>query len=359
MKIYSYLAILVFACISLIPPVDFVIRNPQNEYWLWMVLIAGFFGVFTLFIKTQWPVKLIANGALINCFFSSIPYVSFTSYVSVVACCYFYIVCSRVEDWTLILKALKAIVILQCLIMFMQYIGKDPLLNFGLLHVEHFGTVGQHMQAGSMAVILSALLITFNKYFIIIPLLTAVFCHSTWTLLSAGIGIVVYSYSKHAYLSGLIMLLLCTIFIGWASHQNKFSENMDSKSGRMGVWSKSFELTHKYHKDWTGWGIGTYKDLFNPLSGLGTHYRTAHNVFVQLVWEVGYIFTGCLLFALGGLVVALFKADLWLCLSGLAMILMDSQAHFPDRMIQCVPLIILFLAYCQFNLRRFSTCQAH
>ena len=90
MKIYSYFAILVFTLLALIPSVDIVIKNPPSHYWPWMIVIAGFLGVFTLFIKTSWPVRVIAIVGFIHCFFSAIPYVSFTSYVSLVACCYFY-----------------------------------------------------------------------------------------------------------------------------------------------------------------------------------------------------------------------------------------------------------------------------
>lgn len=351
MKTYSFLAIVIFVCLSLIPPINFIISNPPHEYWLWIVLIAGFFGVFTLTISTNFTLKLIAIGSFILCFFSSIPYLSFTAYVPVVVCCYFYILCTRIEDWTMILKAGQALVVFNLLVIFMQLIGHDPLLNFGKFHVEQFGTIGQHMQMGSLSVILSAILISFNPLNFIFPLLVGIICHSSWTFLCAGIGIFTYLYNDRKFLSKSILAIFISIFIIWGFCTNKFYENTHRDSSRLVVWQKTIEIANK--KPWTGWGIGTYKDLFHVISGLDqVPYRNAHNFVLQLLFEVGYPATGCLLFALGGLLWALYTGRLWLPLSGAVMIISDAMVHMPDRMIQTVPLIILFLALCQFQLRR-------
>lgn len=353
MKIYSYVAIICFVCLSLIPPVDFVIQNPQNEYWLWMVLIAGFAGIFTIFIETNWLVRAVAIGGLFNCFFSAVPFVSFTSYVSLVACCYFFILCTKIEDWDIVMKAGQTVVLLNLFIMTMQFFDKDPLLNFGLFHVEHFGTIGQHMQASSFYIVISSLLLTFSKFNILLPFVVSLFCHSCWSFLSAGVGVAVYSLQRNLKFMSIILLSFCFIFAAWAVKDGKILENLDSKTGRFAVWERSIELANE--KPLTGWGIGTYKDLFSPLSGFTcTPWRTAHNFFVQLLFEVGYPMTICLLFALAWLLVTLYKANLWLILAGASMIVSDSFVHFPDRMIQTVPIIVLFLAYCQFNLRRYS-----
>lgn len=351
MKIYSYLTILCFIVLSLIPPADFIIINPPHPYWLWMVLIAGFFGFFTLFINTQWPVKVIAVLGFFSCFFSAAPYLSFTSYVSLVACCYFYIVCSQVEDWSLIFKALQAVLLLQLLIVTMQFFNKDPLINFGVFHVEHYGTVGNRMQMGSLAVIISALLACFNKYFLVVPILFALFCNSTWTFLSAGVGLAVYFFHKSHNISAYILVVVGLVFVLWAIKDGKVIQTLDSNSGRITVWQKSIELANQ--RPFTGWGIGTYKDLFHPLSQMtSVPWRTAHNFIVQFLFETGYLITGCLLLGLGWLFWLLYKHGLWLLLAGLSMIFFDNLVHFADRMMQAVPLIIVFFAYATFSLKR-------
>lgn len=353
MKIYSYLAILIFSLLSIIPPINFIIQNPPLEYWLWMVLIAGFFGVLTIFLKTNLTLKLIAVGSFITCFFSAVPYLSFTAYVNIIACCYFYILCTKIKDWDIISKALQSVLLLNIIMLFMQFIGHDPLLNFGVFQMEHYGILGQHMQMSSFIVILSSILIMFNKWFIITPFIVSILCHSSWSFICAGLGVVVYAFHIDIQKSAIVFVLICTVFLGWAIKDHKILENVDSKTGRMAIWQRSIELSNQ--RPLQGWGLGTYKDLFPPLSRLTcTPWRTAHNFIIQLVFEVGYPLTGCLLFGLGCLLWALFKAELWFPLSGLVMILSDGLAHFPDRCIQMVPLMILFLAYCNFSLIRYG-----
>lgn len=353
MKIYTYLSILIFAGLCLIPPVDVVIQNPQHPYWLWMILIAGFLGFYTLFIKTDWPVKFIAVAGFIHCFFSVSPYMSFTSYVTLVACCYFYICACKIEDWNVIYNALKAIVFLQIVLMVMQFLNKDVLLNFGLFHVEHYGTIGHRMQMGSLAVILSCLLIPFNKYFILFPIGTAIFCNSTWTFICAGIAVAVYFYEKSHVLFVIVLISFGILFAGWAIRDHKIMENMDSNSGRVAIWKKSFELANQ--RPLTGWGIGTFKNVFFPLSKLTCfQWRTAHNFIAEMVFEVGYPLTICLLFTLGSLAMTLFLKDQWLLLASLSMMFCDALIHFPDRSMNCLPLMIVFFALTKFTMRRFA-----
>lgn len=353
MKIYSYLALFIFVGLSLIPPINFIISNPPLEYWLWLVLIAGFLGFFTLFLRIHWVVKVIAIASFVNCFFSVIPYLSFSSYISVIACCYFYILCTKVIDWSIIFKALQTVVFLNVFLIGMQYLHHDPLLNFGVFHMEQYGILGQHMQMASFLVVTSSLLLTFSKFNILIPIVLSIFCHSSWAFITAGAGIVIYIFHKNVQMAGSFLLIVLLLFGVWIVKDRKVGENLDSNSGRVEVWKRSIELSAQ--RPLTGWGIGTYKDLFHPLSKMNcTPWRNAHNFIIQLVFEIGYPLTICLLFGLGWLLYALFKAGLWLLLSGLSMIVIDALIHFPDRMIQCVPLIILFVAYCQFNLRRYA-----
>jgi hypothetical protein len=349
MKIYSYFAILVFTLLALIPSVDIVIKNPPSHYWPWMIVIAGFLGVFTLFIKTSWPVRVIAIVGFIHCFFSAIPYVSFTSYVSLVGCCYFYIICSKIEDWSIVFKAIQAIVLLNILFMVMQHFHKDGVLNFGHHDIEQYGTIGYHMWMASFGTILGAVLLPFSIFNLFFSFGVALFVHSTWTFLCASFGTAVYFSHRNKNKAGVLLLILCVLFIGWAIADHKIMENMNTESGRMGIWEQSIRLANQH--PWKGWGIGTYKDLFFGLSGLHCmEWKTAHNFLIQLCFEIGYPLTACVAFGLGWLAWVMYKAELWAELAGLTMVILDAMVHTPDRFINMVPLMVVFLAYTRWSL---------
>lgn len=152
-----------------------------------------------------------------------------------------------------------------------------------------------------------------------------------------------------------VFVLLGVLFLGWAHYSGKFHANLEVGSGRGEVWSKTIQLADK--RPWLGWGIGSYKDIFPALNVTPQHYlqyRNAHNFILQLLFEVGYPIT---LMIVGGLIyfiIRLWKEELYINSAGVAMVFMDSMVHFPDRVTQCVPIIIALLAYSQFNMRRFS-----
>jgi len=323
-----------------------------------MVLIAGFFGVFTLFIKTHWMVRIIAIGSFIDCFFSAAPYISFTSYCSIVLCCYFYISCCNIEDWPLVFKAVQSLLLLNAILLSLEFFHKDNLMDWGAAYNFNFGVLGHHMQMGSFAVVISALLISFSTLNFLFPVIVAVFCQSSWAFFSAGAGAVVYMYSKNKNVAAMVFIGFMFIFCLWDLSNNKFKENLSPAAGRITVWQKTFELANKH--PFVGWGPGTYKLIFAPLSRMKSiPYKTAHNFIAQLVFEVGYPATGCLLFGLGWLCGALWRAELYTLTSGLAMIVIDALVHFPDRCMQMVPLIIVFLAYCTFCLKKDKLCLTH
>lgn len=353
MKFKEYLTIILFVALSLIPPINFVIKNPPLEAWLWLVLISGFFGVFLLFMQTDLTVKIVAIATFVNCFFSAIPYLSFTSYINIIVCCYFYVLCTRVNDWTLIFKAIQSVMILNIFLIFMQSIGHDPLLNFGVFNMEHYGILGQHMMMGSFLVIISAILLNVSKFYILVPILLSLICHSSWSFLCAGLGVVVYLSSFSRKLALMILVSCVLFFVIWVIKDGKIQENLSKHSGRVTVWERSFELSNQ--RPWFGWGAGTYKDIFPAISNMNCiPWKNSHNFVIQFLFEFGYPLTICLLLGLGWLLFTLYWSKQWLPLAGLTMMITDALIHFPDRMIQTVPLIILFLAYVQFINRRYN-----
>jgi len=355
-KFYPYLALIIISGLALIPPIDWFIQNPPNDKWLWMVCIAGFLGFLTLFIETNWYVRIIAIGGFINCFFSCIPYLSFTAYVLLVGACYFYIVCERIDDWEWIIKCLQTILFLNVFLLGMAYFNHDPLLNFNSGGtIQQFGILGHHMLMGSFSVVISAMLISYNRLNIVFPFLIGFICVSTWSFFCGSVGLFMMILPKINKYAWGILIFMVLIFSLWSYKEGKFYANIEVGSGRGEVWKKTIELSNK--RPWMGWGIGSYKDVFPALNIQPEHYsqyRTAHNFILELIFEIGYPMTIVIVGGLIFFIIRLWKADLFLNAAGISMILMDGMVHFPDRVTQCVPIIIALLAYSKFNMRRFS-----
>lgn len=322
-----------------------------------MILGAGFSAFYLLFLRVDFFIKFLAIAVWIDCFFSTSPYESFTRYVSIVGCCYFYYVCRRVEDWKVIFNALQAIVLLTICLMALEITGHDTLLNFNHLHpFERFAILGQHMQEASFCVVICAMLIQRNAWYLAVSFLLAVFCHSPWAFFCTAIGAAIYFYDKYpkivpAVFSVCVVLVLIVSFM-----MGKFSSNW-AYSGRIPVWTKTIELSNK--KPLFGWGPGMYKVLFPVLSrhpkgivNVNGHwvddpvpYKTAHDFIAELLFEVGYPITIFIVLGLALLALSLLIFGRSMQLAGLMMILTDALVHFPERQLQDILIIIAFLAY--------------
>jgi len=145
--------------------------------------------------------------------------------------------------------------------MTMQFLGKDTLLNFGMGKgiVEH-SIIGSRMNMES-------------------------FLLNCLVLIMAIKGINKKWFEN--YVMGLmllsVLLILC-IYTDPIIH-NPFGS-------RIPVWLATIKLANQH--PFMGWGIGSYKFDFFPLSGLHTRpWTQAHNDFLQILFETGY--TGLLL----------------------------------------------------------------
>jgi len=333
--------------LALIPPIDFKIPAPTNNWWSYFILIVSFFGLSILFIKTNWFIKSIAVFAFLNCFLSSCPTFSFNAYVSIVGCLWFYILCTKIEDWGFVSKVLWTILLLNVFLMVMQAFGKDTLLNFGRDEVEGFGVVGQHMQMGSFSVILAAMLLPCGAAVLLFPIMTAFFCTSAWSIFACLIGGFIYFFpkNKEGSIQLLILGLLC--FVIYADVTGKFA-NFGANQ-RWDVWAKTIVLANKH--PFTGWGGGMFQHIFPALSGMTCiPWKTAHNFWVQLLFEWGY--PGLFLVVGGQIWLFVRLWGRWAVLAAYCMILTDMMVHFPDRVLNCVPIMILFLAYCEYVIEK-------
>jgi len=357
-NITAYIVGSIIASLALIPPIYFSVDAP-SAYWPWWIIIAGFLGFYTLFIKTDFIVKVVAIGGFLNCFFSADPYVSFTSYISLVAGCYFYILCRSIKDYKPVFKILQCLLVFTAFMFIVQFFGQDRLLNFGRVRNFSgdycFGIIGQHMQSGSFSVILSAALLPFSMINLGFPFIVSTICNSAGSFICAIIGLFTFLIEgrdkKHVFKSiGFLVL----IFIAWMILSGKISENMSNSGGRLGVWLSSLEMSFKHPI--AGWGMSTYKGIFPALGGIKTiPWKTAHNCWIQIIFEFGY--TGFLIASIyfSGLFIRLIKLTrrrakrdmAYKCLAGLMMIAVNMMFHFPTRMIQTILIIIFFLAYCE------------
>lgn len=347
-------ALFVALCIALagvVPSIYFAVPLPIDNLWFWYVLIAAFFGFFLWTTSIWFPFKVIPIWAFLICCTSKSIYTCFTQYIAIVGLCYFYWVCSKIRNWDVVFKAVQTLLVLNLVLFSTQALGIDTLLNFDRQANHSFGILGQHMQTASMVTVLVAFLFPLQSMWALILLPTAWFCHSAWTALNFIFSTGMY-FRKKIILAGLLIVAL-TIFFGVEVKYQKISANLKASSGRVWVWRTALDTSNRY--PWTGYGPGTFKTIFPAIMAEKKNphipYKTAHNFIVQLIFEMGYPFTIFLLGVLGLLIFRLHFFELHGCLVGLSLIFVDALVHFPDRMFQTVPILVAFLAYCNFCLR--------
>ena len=315
--------------------------------------MAGAAGMYLTFLRVPLIVKISSVGFFIGCFLSASPYTSFTSYISFVACLYFFCICWRFVDHQIVMRMLAPLIILNILLMAFQAWRSDSLLNFGGV-MSSYGTVGQYMQMASFSVILSAALLSFSPVNLLFPVIATFFCNSAGALLSAIAGAGVFLFSYHKEIAAKIFVPLLAIFLIFAFSTGKIQSNISSKNGRLNTWSKTIELANE--RPWAGWGPCTYKYLFPAMCGIDSlSWKMAHNCWLQILFEYGRIglavFIGYFVYLFISLFRimsrAIFRPQAVSCLAGLAMISINMMIHFPTRMIQTVLIILFFLAYCE------------
>ncbi len=355
-KILSYILPLIAAFFALIPPIDFKIEEPNKDVWPLMIVCTAFLGIRILFIRTNIIVKAIPVLALLNCFLSGIPFVSFNAYVSVVACCYFYIGLTMMDSWRPMFEMAKTLLILNGILLAMQILGHDSMLNFGRQTIEGYGVVGQHMQMGSFALVLAAFLGIINPLFYVFPLIAAIICNSSWTLFCAAVALAVGFGIRRPRLLLALMAAALACFLFMAIKTGKFAANTDESNGRSTVWAQTIKLSND--RPLRGWGISTYQHagpVFVQVRGLP--WKQAHNDFIQLDFELGHPLFLLAVIAWGWIIALLIRnlnrPGAINLLIGIVAISLDMIVHFPLRIIQCVPLLICFFAYLDKKIKYF------
>ena len=345
---------------AVIPNKEFHIPLLANtNLWFYLVLVSGFLGFLFLFSKAHILAKIILIYAFINCFLSKAPYLSFSAYMILVIGASFYLLCLTIRNYDFIYKAIQSVFFLNVAIIVMQKIGYDKLLNFGYTQAQatYWGTVGNPMILGSFIICLVPFLVAYNKHNVWPIALVVWISHSSGAIFSILAGLFIYLKGKNKLF--IIAIIILSLFIA----KNKVIT--DYKWGRWPVWKRTISLTTKQHP-FFGYGLGTYKVIFPALSekvsggypgfweyqntkGNWLAWRQAHNCFLQILFEIGYIGLGLFLGFIGWILYKIRKNRI--LSSGFILLLVNMTWSFPTRMMQTLPLLILFLTICEKEVR--------
>ncbi len=351
-NIKSYIVSGLMLMAGLMPSINYSLPiSLTAKYWHWWVLMAGFLGFYTMFLRVPLIVKFTAVATFILCFFSAAPSISFTQYMIVVFCCYFYILCVTIKDYNIIFKFLQCLLFFNLLFFILQYFHKDSLLNFGMTNgIANYGIIGQSMQSGSFIAILSAALLPYSAYNITVPFITSFICNSAGSFLAITIGTLYYlshKISRVPLFQAAVMLLI--IFIGWMYLSGKFNANiaLGAYGGRLGIWIDSIRLS--LERPLAGYGIATYKIIYPQITKIYSvlDWKVAHNTWIQLVFETGFVFASIFMGYFIYLVKKIHDIKNWECIAGLLIIGTCMMFHFAERNLNTVLIIIFFFAYCQ------------
>jgi O-antigen ligase len=278
-------------------------------------------------------------------------------YWSLIFVAYYFALCKKIQDWALVKKSVQALFFFITLLIIMQLFGKDTLLNFNMKDPCVLGTIGNAMVLGTYVCVLAPFLI-FTPLNWVAIILVALISGSSGTMLAVMCGLGVIVWKQYPFWRVLIpFCILIAILVGCAT--GDFS-NRTIAAGRFPVWKRSVELSAKNPK---GYGIGVNKILFPILSkdlesskatvgdwtyentkGTGLAWRRAHNLYIQLLFECGFLG----LFLFGGWIVSIVRnVQNPVKIAGLVIIGVVSLTAFPDRCIQMVLLLMMFLAYAE------------
>ena len=355
-KFSAYFIALAIALLALLPPQFITIDCTVNSTaWLWGSLMAGFLTFMFIFTKANVWVKLIVVYSYINCFLSRAPYLSFTIYFSVIICAYLYLLCFS-SDWEPIFNAVQSLFLLSFLLIIMQAFKKDTLLNFGRDEAVVFGSIFNSMLLASYITCLTPFLFIKNKLYIVPVIIIALMARSSGMMLSMAAGIIFYSFfkirNKIAYMAVVAVIILGTLTFAYQDKQ--FDKFFHGAAARWPVWVKTVQFVNE--NPYSGWGIGTFKTIFPVISGQMIEesgekhtWLRAHNDWVQLPFELGYVGFSMLL-GLAGYLMWLFKKakktePVVLAMTGLVIYGTNMLIHFPTRLTQAAIILLCYLAY--------------
>jgi O-antigen ligase len=294
-----------------------------------------------------------------------------------VACAYFYLLCRKVEDFSIVQKAVQSAFLLICAFMVVQLFGHDTLYNFNRPQAMVVGTIGNPMISATMITCLAPFLLTSNRWYIIPLCIIAFITFSTGMMAALVAGILFYSVAKIKKPFMKIATVILVIEILFVAGIPQYAAKR-FVAGRGPIWKRTIELTMKHPIK--GYGISTFQLVFPALSKdlkvLGvepdyweietiTGYQTpalqTHNCWLQFWFEMGTIGAAMILAFVGWLVL-LYKVKnerTLIAMTDLVILGTVMLFHFPTRLWHTVPAFICYLAFYESIMKKEKTCLDH
>jgi hypothetical protein len=348
MNIISYIVSFLLAGLAFYPAMPFqipasIIVTVNSFVCLYVIMFSGFVGFTLLTTKLPLSLKILAVYLWVVSFFSAAPYLSFNCYILIVL---MYLLFMFIQKCRLdiLLNVLQMVFWYQMAWGFVQLFGKDVLINFHRPQPVFLGTILQIMRFGSLLAILAPFLILKNKWYIIPLAIVGIIIHKASFGLAILGGTFVYlmlRQKKHRLWIALSMIALIVMFTfyTWESWRAALL------FGRFPWWHRIIDTMMP--RIWTGWGMGTFTNLFGVLLNDPGAFAQAHSDHLQTTWEVGLIGYGLIMAYAISLIRKLYQIKSYLLIAGLVCIAINMAGAFPCRMSQSVLLIIAFLGICQ------------
>ena len=256
-KLTPFIIGFILAIQAITPPFEFSIKFINNPiHFVWTFLFFGILAFYFVFTKANKFLKFIIPYLFVNSFFSHAPHLSMVAFVWVMGGAYFYLLCLHNKDWQFVFNIISCVFVLQAFLFFLQKCNNEVLLNFKKEATVCAGSVGNYMQFKALLILLFAFLIqetkSFKKYLV----------HIYVIFVSLGICCLLFTKTWYYFLYA-----------------------------RGAVWLETIKLA--FHHPIIGWGLGTYKSIFNALvrgsfevEGV---WKNAHNEPVEAFMEIGFI----------------------------------------------------------------------
>lgn len=354
----------IIAVLAMIPTAVITVSVITNDgWWTYGVLLFGLAAFLFLYTQTPIFVKAFLVFLFLSCFASRAPYISFTCFMMMTGCAYFYNECLKVKNIDTILRVVQGLFWITAVMVGMQTLGHDKLLNFGREHATYVSTLGNPMMAGTFIVCLAPFLIMKSRAYFIPLFIIALMLKSSGTILSLAIGAVIcllVALKGNKAAQAWIIVVAIAVLTAMAIKQHDVFQFMNQD--RWPAWKKSIQLSMEH--PFMGHGLGTYKVIAPAMmtikdaggtadkwTYLGTTgnvlaWRQAHNFYIQALFETGFIGLSFIFMLIGLTLWWIARKKDIILLTGAVILAVNMTIHFPDRMIQTSMLLILFMALC-------------
>lgn len=197
------------------------------------------------------------------------------------------------------------------------------------------------MRVATVFAVMAPFLILKNKKYLIPLAGVAFLSFSMGFIIALASGTLAYlflRFPRHRRMVCLLAVLFLELIL-WANFIK--TKDIFCLHVRGLTWLQTFKDGLQY--PFTGWGMGTYKIIFHTVHG--NNFWQAHNDWLQMVYEVGYI----AIIPILAYVIYLLKITKKnpLLSSGLIVLGVIMFFHFPMRMFQTPLVMIAWLAYCE------------